>query len=132
MFLYLQLLTADPQTAGDRKHILAEDKYNATNFLTLWDFEGVLKYSPLFYGWYTNRDGKEKGYRLPLAYFMTGLVVYTYSFVATLRKYVIAIERYVFDYDLLLEWQKIRDYQSCQKKTMNAFFRGSYSLDGIT
>lgn len=52
----------------------------------MWDFEGVLKYSPLFYGWYTNRDGIENGYRLPFAYFMTGLAVYTYSFVATLRK----------------------------------------------
>ncbi|XP_022904331.2 transmembrane channel-like protein [Onthophagus taurus] len=81
-----ELLTADQKAAGDRKLILKEDKYNATNFLTLWDFEGILKYSPLFYGWYTNKDIKDKGYRLPLAYFMTGLAVYVYSFVATLRK----------------------------------------------
>ncbi|KAK4877203.1 hypothetical protein RN001_009709 [Aquatica leii] len=69
----------------DRKEILPEDKYNSTNFLTLWDFEGVFKYTPLFYGWYTNRDFLT-GYRLPLAYFITQLIVYVYSFVATLRK----------------------------------------------
>lgn len=81
------MLTAKSAEAGDRKFILPEEKYNATNFLILWDFEGVLKYSPLFYGWYTNKeDSSGHGYRLPLAFFMTGLVVYAYSFVATLRK----------------------------------------------
>lgn len=81
------MLTADVNAAGDRKFILPEEKYNSTNFLTLWDFEGVLKYSPLFYGWYTNRDSNNaKGYRLPFAYFITGLMVYAYSFVATLKK----------------------------------------------
>lgn len=80
------MLTADPNSAGERKVILPEEQAKATNLLTLWDFEGVLKYSPMFYGYYTNRDGMEKGYRLPFAYFMTGLGVYVYSFVATLRK----------------------------------------------
>ncbi|GJQ78717.1 hypothetical protein Trydic_g2751 [Trypoxylus dichotomus] len=70
----------------ERKQVLAQDRYNATNFYTLMDFEGILKYSPLFYGWYTDRDAHGKGYRLPLAYFMTGLAVYVYNFVATLRK----------------------------------------------
>lgn len=80
------MLTAEPKTAGDRKLILPEEKYNATNFLTLWDFEGVFKYSPIFYGWYTNRDETDDGYRLPFAYFVTGLVVYAYSFFAILRR----------------------------------------------
>ncbi|KAK9743978.1 TMC domain [Popillia japonica] len=70
----------------ERKQVLTEDRYNATNFYTLLDFEGILKYSPLFYGWYTDRDVPGKGYRLPLAYFMTGLAAYVYNFVATLRK----------------------------------------------
>ncbi|KAF5303691.1 hypothetical protein FQR65_LT00835 [Abscondita terminalis] len=69
----------------DRKKILPEEKYNSTNFLTLWDFEGILKYTPVFYGWYSNLDSLT-GYRLPLAYFITQLLVYVYSFVATLRK----------------------------------------------
>lgn len=66
--------------------ILPDEKYSSTNFLTLWDFKGFFEISPLFYGWYTNNDDSRKGYRLPLAYFITGLVVYAYSFFATLRK----------------------------------------------
>lgn len=81
------MLTASPKEAGARrKFILPEEKYSSTNFLTLWDFEGVFKYSPLFYGWYTNSDSKLRGYRMPFAYFVTGLCVYAYSFFATLRK----------------------------------------------
>lgn len=53
--------------------------------MTLWEFEGIFKYSPIFYGWYTSND-KNRGYRLPLAYFVTGIIVYGYSFMAILRK----------------------------------------------
>jgi hypothetical protein len=67
--------------------MLPEEKAKSTNLLTLWDFEGVLKYSPIFYGYYTNKNGTRNGYRLPFAYFMTGLAVYIYSFVATLKRY---------------------------------------------
>ncbi|XP_048525365.1 transmembrane channel-like protein [Dendroctonus ponderosae] len=95
-----EIITADTEAEKDRKFVLPEEKYNSTNFLTLWDFEGVFKYSPLFYGWYTNRDYNDstvlttsdgkishgRGYRLPFAYFVTGLVVYAYSFFAILRK----------------------------------------------
>lgn len=85
--LLFQLLTADPKSAGERKEMLPEEKAKSTNLMTLWDFEGVLKYSPIFYGYYANRDGTRNGYRLPFAYFMTGLAVYIYSFVATLKRY---------------------------------------------
>ena len=67
--------------------MLPEEKAKSTNLMTLWDFEGVLKYSPIFYGYYTNKNGTRNGYRLPFAYFMTGLAVYIYSFVATLKRY---------------------------------------------
>lgn len=73
--------------AGERKIMLPEEKIRSKHFLTLWEFEGVLRYSPLFYGWYTNQDSGH-GYRLPLAYFFINLIVYTYSFVAILRKYL--------------------------------------------
>ncbi|XP_049813717.1 transmembrane channel-like protein [Schistocerca nitens] len=69
-----------------RKEMLPRERRTATNLDTLWDFDGVLKYSPIFYGYYTNRDAADTGYRLPFAYFMTGIAVYAYSFVATLRK----------------------------------------------
>ncbi|XP_021914731.1 uncharacterized protein LOC110827408 isoform X4 [Zootermopsis nevadensis] len=81
-----EMLTADPKNAGERKEMLPEERTKATNLITLWNFEGVLKYSPIFYGYYTNRDGTRNGYRLPFAYFMTGLAVYIYSFVATLKR----------------------------------------------
>ncbi|XP_076649731.1 transmembrane channel-like protein [Halictus rubicundus] len=80
-----EVLTADPATAGERKIMLREEKIKSKHLLTLWEFEGILKYSPFFYGWYTNQDSKS-GYRLPLAYFVTNLVIYIYSFVAILRK----------------------------------------------
>ncbi|XP_015833695.1 transmembrane channel-like protein isoform X1 [Tribolium castaneum] len=78
-----EMLTAVPDA---RKQILKEERYNSTNFQTLWDFGGVFKYSPLFYGWYTYKESKKSGYRMPFAYFITGLVAYAYSFFATLRK----------------------------------------------
>ncbi|XP_045458452.1 transmembrane channel-like protein [Melitaea cinxia] len=79
-----EYLTANPAEDGERKAIMDDESLNATNLLTLWEFEGVLKQSPIFYGYYSNVERPE--YRMPLAYFLTGLAVYIYSFVATLRK----------------------------------------------
>nr|CAD7399071.1 unnamed protein product [Timema poppensis] len=81
-----EMLTADKNRDGMRKRMTPEEETKSTNLITLWNFEGVLKYSPIFYGYYTNKDDNKKGYRLPFAYFMTGLAVYVYSFVATLSK----------------------------------------------
>ncbi|XP_017081180.2 uncharacterized protein LOC108114624 [Drosophila eugracilis] len=59
----------------------------AGNLFTFWEFEGYLKYSPMFYGYYSSTSGiSTSGYKLPLAYFLTAVLVYIYSFVATLRK----------------------------------------------
>jgi transmembrane channel-like protein len=69
----------------DRKVMLEDERSISKNFMTIWEFEGFMKYSPLFYGYYSTKSVKW-GYKLPMAYFMTGLVVYVYSFVATLRK----------------------------------------------
>lgn len=75
------------------------------------------------------------GYKLPLAYFLTGLVVYIYSFVATLRKQVKKFESYleVFLISLLifLEWLKIQECPNYHPKMMNVFSHGKCSLDGI-
>ncbi|XP_014608494.1 PREDICTED: transmembrane channel-like protein 3 [Polistes canadensis] len=80
-----EMLIADVKLAGERKLMPKEESMKSNHLMTLWEFEGVLRYSPFFYGWYTNYDSK-KSYRLPLAYFITNLVVYTYSFVVILRK----------------------------------------------
>jgi hypothetical protein len=34
----------------ERKVMLPEESEQAPKFVTVWDFEGYLKYSPLFYG----------------------------------------------------------------------------------
>lgn len=153
-----ELLALDPHTANDsRKQMLPEESAVASNLITIWDFEGYLKYSPLFYGYYHIMDinveisfnltlcfryysdsavEKKLGYKLPLAYFLTGLVVYIYSFVATLRKYVfnfliflyLLITQLIF---YLKEWQKIRECLSYHQKRMNVFLLGNFLLDGI-
>lgn len=83
-----QVLTTNKADTGERKTMLPEEKDHSMDLNTLVNFEGVLQHSPMFYGFYSNRPSSDSGYRLPTAYFITGLVVYIYSFVATLRKYV--------------------------------------------
>lgn len=34
----------------ERKVMLEQESNQAPKFVTVWDFEGYLKYSPLFYG----------------------------------------------------------------------------------
>ncbi|XP_043287212.1 transmembrane channel-like protein 1 isoform X2 [Venturia canescens] len=81
-----EVLMANPEEAGERKFMLPEEKVKSKHLLTLWEFEGVVKYSPFFYGWYTNQVSNRSVYKLPLAYFLANLIVYAYSFVAILRK----------------------------------------------
>ena len=82
------MLATEWDVSGERKGLLPEERRTATDLQTLWDFEGILKYSPIFYGFYSNNYETNEGYKLPFAYFFTGLVLYMYSFVAILRKYV--------------------------------------------
>ncbi|XP_071635711.1 transmembrane channel-like protein isoform X2 [Temnothorax longispinosus] len=107
-----EVLIANVTLAGERKIMLKEEAVKSKHLLTLWEFEGVLKYSPFFYGWYTNQNSNSK-YKLPLAYFVTNLVVYTYSFVAILRKMAENSrlskltekeDEYVFSWKLLTGW----------------------------
>lgn len=49
------MLAANPKKVSnsdisERKIMLPDEQKTAANFLTVWDFEGYLKYSPLFYG----------------------------------------------------------------------------------
>ncbi|VVC45319.1 TMC [Cinara cedri] len=81
-----EVLTTSKENTGDRKRLLPDEEPLSMNFLDWWNFEGVLKQSPIFYGFYSNRSNSDSGYQLPTAYFITGLVIYIYSFVAILRK----------------------------------------------
>ena len=47
---------------------------------------GILRYSPLFYGWYGNQAKSRTGYETPQAYFIVMMVVYIFSFIIILRK----------------------------------------------
>lgn len=154
-----EVLTADWKYSGDRKEMLEDEKKRSGDLVTLVNFEGILKYSPLFYGYYSNRNGTG-GYRLPLAYFVTGLVVYVYSFIATLRKLVynlfffnkvmqrIILPEFISNHRIIFlnsiiklytntiifistEWLPILDCQKCPKKRMNVYLRGKFSLVGI-
>lgn len=42
--------TLSPRLDDLRKHMLPAEIANATRLISIWDFEGFLKYSPLFYG----------------------------------------------------------------------------------
>jgi hypothetical protein len=46
----------------------------------MWDFEGILRYSPIFYGYYSERVKTAAGYRIPLAYFCASMAVYIYRY----------------------------------------------------
>ncbi|GAB6023369.1 hypothetical protein CHUAL_008165 [Chamberlinius hualienensis] len=81
-----EVLAADRSAARDRKEPLPGEEAKAFNLQTLWDFEGFLRYSPIFYGYYTNNEKTRQGYRIPFAYFMTLLGVYGYSFAAILQR----------------------------------------------
>ena len=81
-----QILAADRHDLGERKELLEVEKKHAYDLKTIWDFEGILKYSPIFYGYYNNKDKTSAGYRIPFAYFLSGMIVYAFSFVVILKK----------------------------------------------
>ncbi|KAH9378528.1 hypothetical protein HPB48_015022 [Haemaphysalis longicornis] len=69
-----------------RKQLESEEMKSALNLQAIWEFEGYLKYSPIFYGYYSDREKTEEGYRLPLAYLLSSLTMYIFSFFVILRK----------------------------------------------
>ncbi|CAL4066980.1 unnamed protein product, partial [Meganyctiphanes norvegica] len=84
--IIITFLSTERWGTGERKLMLPEDRISAYDFKVLWDFEGMLRYSPMFYGYYSKAKSTSAGYRVPLAYFLTATCVYAYSFVAILRK----------------------------------------------
>ena len=49
-----EILAADWNETGARKKMLPVEQYYAYNLKVMWDFEGILRYSPIFYGYYNN------------------------------------------------------------------------------
>ncbi|NXF94582.1 TMC2 protein, partial [Eubucco bourcierii] len=81
-----EVLMGMPYGSMPRKTVPRAEQATAMDFSVLWDFEGYIKYSALFYGYYNNQRtiGWLK-YRLPMAYFMVGISVFGYSLMVVIR-----------------------------------------------
>ncbi|XP_062423869.1 transmembrane channel-like protein 2 [Rhea pennata] len=81
-----EILMGMPYGSMPRKTVPRAEQATAMDFSVLWDFEGYIKYSALFYGYYSNQRtiGWLK-YRLPMAYFMVGISVFGYSLMVVIR-----------------------------------------------
>ncbi|NXK53460.1 TMC2 protein, partial [Chauna torquata] len=81
-----EVLMGMPYGSMPRKTVPRAEQATAMDFSVLWDFEGYIKYSALFYGYYNNQRtiGWLK-YRLPMAYFMVGIGVFGYSLMVVIR-----------------------------------------------
>ncbi|KAL3989742.1 TMC domain family protein [Acanthocheilonema viteae] len=82
---------ADPSRVNrtaSRKIIPSQELIHADELQVVSNFDGYLKYSPLFYGYYSNDEfvGARIRYAVPLAYFIITLFVFGYSCFAILRK----------------------------------------------
>eukprot|EP00095_Tigriopus_kingsejongensis_P002203 maker-scaffold1312_size48844-snap-gene-0.10 protein:Tk02203 transcript:maker-scaffold1312_size48844-snap-gene-0.10-mRNA-1 annotation:"transmembrane channel-like protein 1" len=81
-----QILAADLIGTGARKKMLPVEELYAWNLKVMWDFEGILRYSPIFYGFFSSKSATKAGYQIPLAYFCAGMAVYIFSFAIILKK----------------------------------------------
>ncbi|KAK9396500.1 TMC2: Transmembrane channel-like [Crotalus adamanteus] len=82
-----EILMGMPYGSIPRKIVPRAEQPTAMDFSVLWDFEGYIKHSAIFYGYYNNQRtiGWLK-YRLPMAYFMVGVIgVYGYSLMVVIR-----------------------------------------------
>ena len=76
--LYFQVLAADWEGTGARKKMLPVETHYAFNLKVMWDFEGIMRYSPIFYGYFSSKPHTKAGYQIPLAYFCSGMAVYIF------------------------------------------------------
>ncbi|XP_070532227.1 transmembrane channel-like protein 1 isoform X2 [Ptychodera flava] len=74
------------ESGTSRKTVPESERGNAMDFDTVLDFNGYLKYSVLFYGYYGNSKSIGNGYQLPLAYLLVGIATYAVTFIIILRK----------------------------------------------
>ncbi|KAG3287108.1 transmembrane channel like 1 [Ictidomys tridecemlineatus] len=75
-----------PYGSLPRKTVPRAEEASAANFGVLYDFNGLAQYSVLFYGYYDNkRTIGWMNFRLPLSYFLVGIMCIGYSFLVVLR-----------------------------------------------
>ncbi|KAI6244219.1 TMC domain-containing protein [Aphelenchoides fujianensis] len=79
-------LTADGarrERTRTRKVMPPQERAHADEFTVVWHWGGYLRWSPLFYGYYSDVDVP---YSLPIAYFLAILAVFAFSFFIILKK----------------------------------------------
>uniref|UniRef100_A0A913HXW6 TMC domain-containing protein n=1 Tax=Strongyloides stercoralis TaxID=6248 RepID=A0A913HXW6_STRER len=122
-FVVIPEVLADAAADNARKlrtasrKMVPENEVNITTKLeVIWQFDGYLKYSPLFYGYYSDDKyvGTKVKYALPLAYFVIVLLVFGYSLFAILRKVAANArlskmagsksEQYIFNWKVFTGW----------------------------
>ncbi|KAF3815940.1 hypothetical protein GH733_016045 [Mirounga leonina] len=75
-----------PYGSLPRKTVPRAEEASAANFGVLYDFSGLAQYSVLFYGYYDNkRTIGWMNFRLPLSYFLVGIMCIGYSFLVVLK-----------------------------------------------
>ncbi|XP_076784293.1 transmembrane channel-like protein 1 isoform X4 [Arvicanthis niloticus] len=75
-----------PYGSLPRKTVPRAEEASAANFGVLYDFNGLAQYSVLFYGYYDNkRTIGWLNFRLPLSYFLVGIMCIGYSFLVVLK-----------------------------------------------
>ncbi|CAJ0935641.1 unnamed protein product, partial [Mesorhabditis belari] len=115
-----------------RKEISPHERQHADKLAVVWHFDGYLRYSPIFYGYYSNDEfvGRNVKYALPLAYFIVTLFIFGYSFFAILRKMAqnarmsklsgSKADQYIFNWRVFTGWDYTIGNQDTASNTVMA------------
>ncbi|XP_064616966.1 transmembrane channel-like protein 3 [Liolophura sinensis] len=122
-----EVIAGKPYGSTNRKTIPKDVEAEAYNLKTIWDAEGVVQYSIMLYGYYGNEETIGAGYRLPLAYFLTGIGSFAFSFIMVLRQMATNArmsrlsskdEQFTFAWKMFTSW----DFMIGQAETANQKF----------
>ncbi|XP_041374249.1 transmembrane channel-like protein 3 [Gigantopelta aegis] len=117
-----ELIVGQPYGSTDRKKVPDDEAETSADLKTLWNAEGILKYSVVFYGYYGNEHIIGTGYRQPLAYLLSSLAAFAFSFIVVLKtmagnsrqsRMSTKDENFTFSWKLFTDW----DYMIGNKET---------------
>ncbi|GAA6109836.1 transmembrane channel-like protein 1 [Tachysurus ichikawai] len=86
LVMFPEAIIGLPYGSIPRKTVFKEELPTASNFDILWDLEGYIKYSVMFYGYYNNERtiGWIK-FRMPLCFLLVALCSIAYSYMEIIR-----------------------------------------------